>query len=156
MHTNPFWLIFQNPVLWPALLSWLSAQLIKMFIGLAKRKRLDLRYLFSAGGMPSSHTAMVSSMATSVGLRYGWDSMIFGIVTTLALIVMYDAAGVRRAAGKQAATINRLVTHMTNHDPGAMAFETLKELLGHTPFEVLAGATLGIAIAIILGLQGLL
>ena len=100
-----------------------------------------------SGGMPSSHSALVVSMATSIGYANGFNSSIFALSATVALIVMYDAAGVRRAAGKQAAVLNEIVEELQAHR--GIREEKLKELLGHTPIEVIAGAALGILIAFI-------
>jgi acid phosphatase family membrane protein YuiD len=125
------------------------AQLLK-FVGLLLfKKRLNYRLLVETGGMPSSHSATVSAMSTSVGLITGFDSVAFSIALSLALIVMYDAAGVRRAAGRMAGILNQLTEDLYTHHPDKLP-ERLKELLGHTPYEVLAGATLGIVLSLVL------
>jgi len=122
------------------------AQWIKFIMFLLINRQINFKCLTTTGGMPSSHSAGVISLATSVGLITGFDSIEFAISTGLALIVMYDAAGVRRAAGKIAATLNKIKDEFYKHNTAA-AGERLKELLGHTPFEVFAGALLGIACA---------
>lgn len=135
----------QNMILATAFTAWLSAQILKTITSYLKHGTLKFERLVGAGGMPSSHTALVVSLAWAVGLHDGFDSSLFAVSVVLAGIVMYDAAGVRRAAGKQAKVINKLVRQLrvehTVHDI------TLKELLGHSPIEVFAGAALGIAIA---------
>jgi uncharacterized protein len=138
---------FHNPILAPALTSWLVAQCFKLLLTLIFHHRLDLVRLVGAGGMPSSHSATVTAAATTAGLVAGFDSVLFGITAMFALVVMYDAAGVRRAAGIQARLLNELIEsffaeHYINQ-------AKLKELLGHTPIEVFAGALLGIIISLV-------
>lgn len=140
--------MFQNKVLVSCLVAWAIAQTIKIVLSLYKDKKLDLTRFVGAGGMPSSHTSFVMSLATSVGKINGWESPSFAISLVLAFIVMYDAAGVRRAAGNQAKILNIIINDLAQHKP--LGEEKLKELLGHTPKEVLAGALLGIIIANIL------
>lgn len=138
-------LMGQNIILATAFTAWLCAQILKTLTSYLKYGTVKFERLVGAGGMPSSHTALVVSLAWAVGLHEGFHSPLFAVAIVLAGIVMYDAAGVRRAAGKQAKVINKLVRQLrvehTVHDI------TLKELLGHSPIEVLAGAILGIAIA---------
>ncbi len=137
--------LFRNPILIPAFLAWTAAQLSKVPVEWARRRRLDLRLWFSAGGMPSSHAALVSAMATAVGLREGFTSTAFAISLIVALIVMYDAAGVRRAASIQAHLLNQILDEVFAGRP--LSEQRVKELIGHTPMEVVVGALLGIAIA---------
>lgn len=140
--------ILSNNTIFVPTLAWFIAQTIKVFLHLFQKRNLSLRKFFSSGGMPSSHSAFVVSLATTVGKLHGFDSAVFGIAFVISLVVMYDAAGVRRAAGKQAEVLNKLIAESQN---GKLQFEaTLKELLGHSPIEVFAGAILGIAIAILL------
>jgi acid phosphatase family membrane protein YuiD len=131
----------KNKTLMLALLAWLVAQIIKVLINLIKTKKLDLGLLLSSGGMPSSHSALVSSMSMSIGLSYGFKSNLFALSLIISLIVMYDAAGVRRAAGKQAAVLNILLEQIEKQ--GIKIDVHLKELLGHNPIEVGSGALLG-------------
>lgn len=138
-------LVKQNVVLLTAGTAWLSAQLLKTLFNFIKYKQFNAERLTGAGGMPSSHTALVVSLATSLGLTEGLDSSLFAIALVLAGIVMYDAAGVRRAAGKHAKIINKLVRH--TRAERTVRDTKLKELLGHHPIEVLAGAILGIVVA---------
>lgn len=124
------------------------AQLVKCFWHLITKRRLDLRLFTTTGGMPSSHSAGVMGLSTSVGLIRGFDSIEFAIALGYAFIVMYDAAGVRRAAGKQAACLNKIIMDLYKQDL-VEAGGKLKELLGHTPLQVFVGAIFGIAYAYI-------
>ena len=139
---------FSNKVIGISALAWFIAQLIKIIIDLVKSRSIDMKLLTSSGGMPSSHSAFVTSLATSIGMTQGFDSTQFAITFVLCMVVMYDAAGVRRAAGKQAAVINDIAEIMENY--GFKMDENLKELLGHTPVEVAAGAVLGITLSAVL------
>jgi acid phosphatase family membrane protein YuiD len=140
--------IFTNTVIWVPVLAMISAQVIKCCIYSITGKRLDLTWLFQTGGMPSSHSALVSALAVKVGFNAGFDSPLFAIAFILALIVMYDAAGVRRAMGKQARLLNIMVEEMARGRP--VSEERMKEFLGHTPLEVFVGALLGAVMAILL------
>ena len=140
--------IFSNHALVTAILAWIMAQLIKFLGCIIIRHEVDFTRLTSAGGMPSAHAAMVSALAVSIGNRTGWASGEFGIAVVLAVIVMYDAAGIRQAVGKQARVLNALVNHMPGKKMDIPA--GLKELLGHTPVEVIAGVFLGLILAFVL------
>lgn len=144
-----FYELFHNQVLWAAILSWFIAQSLKVIFVLITEKRFDFHRFVGSGGMPSSHSSFVTSLAVIIGFDCGFDSAMFAVCVVLALIVMYDAAGVRRAAGKQASILNQIVEHWNDESPEIQG-ERLKELLGHTPFEVIAGAILGIAVAVAL------
>lgn len=122
------------------------AQVLKFCIFTIRTRKINFKIFTTTGGMPSSHSAGVMGLATSVGLIEGFDSAIFAVAIGFAMITMYDAAGVRRAAGKTAACLNRMMEDYYKHDVQAIG-EKLKELLGHTPFEVYMGALLGIALA---------
>ena len=141
MNLHPVGEILDNQVLLIALCSSLTAQILKILIELAQSRQVRLKILFETGGMPSSHSALVSALATGIGRTQGWDTPQFAIATVFAFIVMYDAAGIRRAAGKQAKVLNQIMVEMfeEEHDP-------LKELLGHTPVQVVAGSILGISL----------
>lgn len=141
--------IFQNYVLWVALLACLTAQGLKALVELVRHGKVNLRYLVTTGGMPSAHSALVGALATGVGLTLGWSSPDFAIACLFAVIVMYDAAGVRQAAGKQAKILNQIVDEFF-HDHHQISEERLKELLGHTPVQVFAGLALGIGIALMM------
>lgn len=139
--------IFENTILISALTAWLVAQVLKVIINFILHRTFDIGFLISSGGFPSSHSATVSALALGIGKYYGWDSPIFAVATVFALIVMYDAAGVRRAAGKQAEVINQIVEGLYQQ-MSHLSQERLKELIGHTPFEVFAGAIVGILVGL--------
>jgi len=129
----------------PPLVAWFVAQVAKVLLSSFRLRRLNLRVLADPGGMPSSHSAIVMGLTTAVGKHLGWSTAPFAIALIFSFVVMYDAAGVRRAAGRQAAVLNRLVQDLV-HMRGVQETE-LRELLGHTPVEVLVGAVLGVGIA---------
>ncbi len=136
--TEPFWL---------ALSIGFLIQTYKGFRSYFATRRWNLRRFVGTGGMPSSHAASVAALSTSVGLEEGFRSTLFGVTLFFSLIVMYDAAGLRRAAGRQAAILNRLIDeHFKHPEEGA---HRLMELLGHTPLEVLVGALLGTLSAVL-------
>lgn len=137
---------FFNSILFTAFLGWFIAQLLKMIFVLMHDRKLDWTRMIGSGGMPSSHSAFVTSLAMSVGLKDGFYSTTFAIAVVFAMVVMYDAAGIRRAAGQQAQILNRLIEQWNNSETKE---KQLKELLGHTPVEVFAGAVLGVIIAIL-------
>jgi acid phosphatase family membrane protein YuiD len=130
------------------LVAWAIAQTAKVIYTSMRQRRLNLRVLAETGGMPSSHAAIVMGMTTAVGKYAGLSSAAFAIALIFSFVVMYDAAGLRRAAGRQAAILNRLVEDLV-HMRG-MQEQRLRELLGHTPFEVVVGAVLGIVVGLIL------
>jgi acid phosphatase family membrane protein YuiD len=130
------------------LVAWAIAQAAKVILTSMRQRRLNLRVLAETGGMPSSHAAIVMGMTTAVGKYAGVSSAAFAIALIFSFVVMYDAAGLRRAAGRQAAILNRLVEDLV-HMRG-MQEQRLRELLGHTPVEVLVGALLGIVDGLIL------
>jgi acid phosphatase family membrane protein YuiD len=121
-------------------------QISKVLTFLLREKKINVRRFVETGGMPSSHAASVSALSTCVGLREGVGSVLFAVVLFFSLIVMYDAAGLRRAAGRQATLLNRIL-HEHLQLPGP-PHERLRELLGHTPIEVLVGAGIGILFSI--------
>jgi uncharacterized protein len=126
--------------------AWVVAQILKVIIQSIKDRQLKLRYMVSPGGMPSAHSALVCALATTVGMAHGIDSSIFAISAILAVIVMYDAAGVRQAVDKQSAVLGHLLTSIPKTPP---EFEhLLQTLVGHTRFQVVAGALLGVLMAL--------
>lgn len=131
-----------------SLLSLFTAQFIKIFTTYP----FDFTRILGSGGMPSSHASFVSTLSTSIGLRYGFSSDLFAIVAVFSLIIIYDASGVRRAVGEQANVLNNLVKHLDlkklNKNREKEIIKDLKELVGHTPFEVLVGSMLGIGFAL--------
>ncbi len=122
------------------------AQVIKFILFTLINRKIDFRIFTTTGGMPSSHAAGVIGLSTITGLVEGFDSMTFAVAVGFALIVMYDAAGIRRAAGKTAACLNKMMDEFYNHDLQAVGGQ-LKEMLGHTPMEVIMGAIFGILYA---------
>ena len=133
-------------VIFTAFAGILTAQFIKCVVFLIIKRKLDVRLFTTTGGMPSSHSAGVMGLSTAVGLIKGFSSIEFAIAIGYACIVMYDAAGVRRAAGKQAACLNRIIMDVYKQDL-VEAGGKLKELLGHTPMQVLVGAAYGVCFA---------
>jgi len=127
--------------------AWTIAQLLKLFAVLAREKRLDWWFLFRSGGMPSSHTALVCALAATVAMMQGFGSVAFGITAILAIVVMYDAAGVRRAVSRQSTILNRIVRELREKRPRGEVERELREFIGHTPFQVIVGAVLGIFVA---------
>ncbi len=139
--------LITNWVLIIPLCAWVIAQLIKVLVALTQGKGLDLSYFVNSGGMPSAHSAMVSALATAVAMTDGFDSTFFAIAAILALIVMYDAAGVRQSVGRQSVVLNRIILELKRKERLVKIEADLRELMGHTPFEVIAGGALGIALA---------
>lgn len=138
--------IFSNHVLIPALTAWWMAQFIKPFIEYPISHEWNFGMWFSSGGMPSSHSSLIIATMLSIGLYEGFDSPLFALSVALAMIVTYDAAGVRRQAGMQAHKINQLINELLSGHP--ISEKQLKEVLGHTPWQVAAGALLGIITAL--------
>ena len=139
--------LITNRVLLCAIIAWMTAQIIKVFTTSIYRKEFSLRQLLvGSGGMPSSHSAVVMATDISCGLLYGFDTPIFAVAAVLAVVVMRDAAGVRREAGKQAAMISRVSQELSRTRTNFVT-DVLQELLGHTPLQVLFGALLGVAMA---------
>jgi len=127
---------------------WFGIQIFKVITDLVKTRKFNFKRIMGAGGMPSSHSAVVTSLSALIGKNQGYDTPIFGISVIFAFIVMYDAAGVRRAAGKQAKILNKIVE--TPGLTGVQVSEKLVEVLGHTPIQVLVGAIIGIIIGLVL------
>lgn len=138
-----------NRVLLVGVLSWFVAQALKVVFTYLIERKWDFGRFFGLGGMPSSHAAVVSGVAVSVGLQKGFYSVEFALAFVVAGVVMTDAAGVRRAVGRQAVLLNKLVQEMMEGERG-FPYERLKELLGHTPFQVLMGALLGVLLAVLM------
>ena len=141
---------FGNPVIIAAIVAWFAAQVLKVIIELITEKNFELSRLVGAGGMPSSHSSFVAALATSVARVSGLGSATFAVAAALALVVMYDAAGVRRASGQHAKLLNWMLDNWYGSDPEDEFSKKMKELIGHTPLEVLAGAVLGLIIGLVL------
>ena len=129
--------------------TWFFIQLFKLIYDLVTTKKFNFKRILGAGGMPSSHSAVVVALCTMIGKNYGINSAIFGLSVIFAFVVMYDAAGVRRAAGKQAKLLNKIV--QTPGLSGVEVTERLQEVLGHTPTQVFVGAFIGIIVGLIFG-----
>ena len=138
--------ILQNHVLITGLTGWILAQALKIPIDLFQSRHWNWALFLAAGGMPSSHSALVTSTAAAVGLNYGFDNPLFGVAVAVAMIVVYDATGIRRQAGMQAQKINVLVEELLQGHP--ISQEHLREVLGHTPLEALGGVLLGLVVAL--------
>lgn len=145
---NTFMMFITNKYIYIPMILWILIQAYKVVYDLYKTKKFNFKRILGAGGMPSSHSAVVVSIATLIGKNYGVDSAIFALSLIVALVVMYDACGVRRAAGKQAKVLNEIV-----NTPGLSSIqvqEKLQEALGHTPIQVFVGALIGLIAGIIL------
>ena len=129
------------------ILAWVVAQLIKIMRNCLRYRRFNFRWLFGTGGMPSAHSSGTAAVATVVGLYYGFDSIIFLLALAFATVTMFDAAGVRRAVGRQTIILNKMIDEVSAQ--GRFPEKRLREFLGHTPMEVVMGAMLGIALSLI-------
>lgn len=138
--------LYFNKVFMTSFISWFVAQFLKVILTLLSSKRLDFSRFVGSGGMPSSHSSFVTALAASMGMVKGFDSPEFAATLVFSLIIMYDAAGVRRAVGKQAKILNSIVDDFQKSKTLTFPEKRLKELVGHTPVEVFAGAVLGIVI----------
>ena len=136
--------ILSNRFVQVGFLAWAVAQALKVILTLIISKKFDSSRMWGSGGMPSSHSSTTCALMMMIGFSEGFDSAIFAMAFAFSAIVMYDAAGVRRSTGKNAAVLNRLIDRLAND--GTFDEEHLKELVGHTPIQVLAGALLGILI----------
>lgn len=143
--------ILGNQVLICSVLGWTVAQVLKTAIDLYLNRSFNPERLFGSGGMPSSHSATVCALTTASGMKYGIGSFEFAVSFVLAMIVMYDAMGVRRETGKQAKLLNRVFFENILNLDGILLQEKLKEYVGHTPLQVAAGAVLGIGVAAFVG-----
>jgi len=137
----------QNKIFMTTLSAWLIAQIIKVTIGIIREKRFDFRWFIGTGGMPSSHVAGASCLAAAMGFEYGFSSPYFALAAAFAIVVMFDAQGVRRATGKQAGILNKITEDI--YWKGRIPEGRLRELIGHTPVEVIAGFIVGVTIAVL-------
>ena len=145
---NNFQGFIQNKYVYVPLLLWFFIQLFKVIYDLITTKKFNFKRILGAGGMPSSHSAIVTSLATLIGKYQGVDTPIFAVSLILAAVVMYDACGIRRAAGKQAELLNKIIE--TPGLTGLQVSEKLVEVLGHTPFQVLVGALIGVIAGLVM------
>jgi len=134
-----------NKIFITTIATWAIAQTIKVAIGVWREKKFDFRWFVGTGGMPSSHAAGASCLATAIGLEYGFDNVLFALAASFAVVVMFDAQGVRRASGKQAHILNKIMEDI--YWKGRVPEGRLRELIGHTPVEVIVGFLLGVTIA---------
>ena len=134
--------IFSNQIIIPALIAWAIAQVVKVLIEYINTRSWNWSLLLQAGGMPSSHSSLIAGMTHSLGLKLGFDSPLFAVGFILSIIVIYDATGIRRQAGIHAEIINKMITDLATGHP--LKEELLREVLGHTPLEAIAGMLLGI------------
>lgn len=139
-------LLLQNHVLWTGMAGWFLAQVLKIPLDYFRERRWNWALFFAAGGMPSSHSALVTSTAAAVGLHIGFDNPLFAVAVAFAMVVVYDATGVRRQAGMQAKKINILVEELLKGH--AINEQHLREVIGHTPLEAIGGVLLGILVAV--------
>ncbi len=147
-HHSFFREIIQNRIFLITLSVWFLAQATKVVLGCIRERRFNFRWFIGTGGMPSSHAAGASALATSVGMEYGYDSVLFAISAVFALVTMFDAQGVRRSTGQQATILNKMMDDI--YWKGQIEEARLKELVGHTPIQVLAGLLFGMICAIVL------
>lgn len=142
---HPLVEVLDNRVLLITIMASLAAQSLKILLVYIQSGQIKPQVMFETGGMPSSHSAVVSALATGIGKSQGWDTPQFAIASVFAVIVMYDASGVRRAAGTHAKVLNQIIGQVFEEDHH-LTEDPLKELLGHTPIQVLVGAILGAAL----------
>ena len=140
--------LFANRILLSAFLAWTIAQVVKVPLNYLVRREWDWSLVFSAGGMPSSHSALVTGVSFGIGLEHGFNSPLFALAGVVAGVVIYDATGVRRHAGDHARVLNLMIDELLTGHP--LAERELKEVLGHTPREVLGGIALGIIVAVLM------
>jgi len=139
--------LIANKILMTTLFAWIFAQTIKVVIGVVREKKFDFRWFVGTGGMPSSHTAGATCLATAIGLEYGFASPYFALAASFAIVVMFDAQGVRRATGRQARILNKITEDI--YWKGKIREDRLRELIGHTPTEVIGGFIVGFAVALV-------
>jgi len=140
--------IVKNRIFITTLLAWLVAQTIKVSIGVIRQRKFDFRWFVGTGGMPSSHAAGASCLAVAIGLDCGFNSVYFALAASFAIVVMFDAQGVRRSSGRQAHILNKIMDDI--YWQGRIKEHRLRELIGHTPIEVIGGFLLGVAIAFLM------
>ena len=139
--------LLQNKVLGATLLGWVTAQTLKVLLSTRRKRFFDVRWFLGTGGMPSAHSAGVSALAMAVGLQLGFHTPAFAVALMFALVTMFDAQGVRMAAGRQAVALNQIIDDLYRKKP--VSPEHLKELLGHTLVEVFVGSAVGSVVAVL-------
>jgi len=138
--------IIKNKIFMTTLSAWVIAQTIKVTIGVINQRRFDFRWFVGTGGMPSSHAAGASCLATAIGMDCGFNTVYFALAASFAVVVMFDAQGVRRSSGRQARILNKIMDDI--YWQGKIHEGRLRELVGHTPIEVIVGFLLGVTIAL--------
>lgn len=144
-----FGMLSTNPIIDCGLLAWFLAQLIKVLLDAVLLRRLELGRFVSSGGMPSSHSALVVACTTAIGRLYGVEGPLFALAVMVSVVVMYDACNVRRSAGDTARLVNKLLEHMEQLTAEEFA-DRLREVMGHTPLQVLVGALLGFGVGLLI------
>ena len=147
MYDGIFAALIQNKILMITLSVWALAQCLKVALGVIKEKRFNFRWFIGTGGMPSSHAAGATALATSCGLAKGFNSVEFALAAVFALVTMFDAQGVRRSTGQQAEILNKIIEDI--YWRGQFESEKLVELIGHTPIQVFIGSVIGFLLAVI-------
>jgi len=147
MYKSIFDEVQLNHLFWVTILAWCLAQFIKVVLGVLRTRKFDFRWFIGTGGMPSAHAAGASALAITAGFDYGFNSGIFALAMVFAMVTMFDAQGVRRSAGSSAKILNRIMEDI--YWKGRINEIRLKELIGHTPVEVVIGSIIGILIAVI-------
>lgn len=145
---SALWQFVHNEIIIATFLGWFTAQIIKVIAGVVREKRFNFKWFIGTGGMPSSHVAGVTALATSVGLYEGVSTALFAVTTMFTIVVIFDAQGVRRATGKQAEILNTIMDDI--YWKKRIQEDKLKELIGHTPIQVLAGIFIGLVVAFVL------
>jgi len=145
--TDFFTEIYRNKILMTTISAWLIAQTLKVIIGVFRLKKFDFRLFIGSGGMPSAHAAGAACLSTSIGMECGFNSVYFALAFAFAIVVMFDAQGVRRSTGKQASILNKIMDDI--YWKGKIQELRLRELIGHTPIEVIMGVLLGIVISLV-------
>lgn len=140
--------LVHNEILVITLWAWVIAQCIKVSLGVIRERKFNFRWFIGTGGMPSSHAAGATALATTCGLRLGFDSPVFALAAVFAMVTMFDAQGVRRETGQQAGILNKVMEDI--YWKGKVEADRLKELIGHTPIQVFIGSLIGLAIALIM------
>lgn len=142
-----FYTISHNKILVITLSVWALAQCVKVFLGVIRERRFNFRWFIGTGGMPSSHAAGATALATTIGLETGFNSLVFALAAVFALVTMFDAQGVRRSTGQQAEILNKILDDI--YWKGKIESQRLAELIGHTPIQVLVGSVFGCFLSII-------
>ena len=141
--------LIRNKILMTTLSAWVIAQTMKVMIGVIRERKFDFRWFVGTGGMPSAHSTGAACLATAIGLDYGFSSVHFALAVSFAIVVMFDAQGVRRATGRQARILNKITEDI--YWQGRIDEGRLRELIGHTPVEVIGGVVSGVMIALVAG-----